>query len=65
MRMKFNMRSVVRKFTRDESGATAIEYGLFAALIAAVIVATVATLGGQVHEGLKAVTEALPDLPSS
>ena len=62
MRVKFNLRSFVHKFTRDESGATAIEYGLFAALIAAVIVGTVATLGEQVHEGLEAVKDALPAL---
>ncbi len=30
---------------RDESGASAVEYGLFLALIAAVIIATVALLG--------------------
>lgn len=32
----------------DESGASAAEYGLFLALIAAAIMATVATLGGDV-----------------
>jgi pilus assembly protein Flp/PilA len=33
---------------RSEAGATAVEYGLFLALIAAVIVATVAVLGTEV-----------------
>lgn len=33
----------------DESGATAVEYGLLVALIAGVIVAIVATLGGQIN----------------
>lgn len=37
----------IRKFAKDEDGATAIEYGLFAALVGAVIVGTVATLGTQ------------------
>lgn len=31
---------------RDERGATAVEYGLIAALIAVAIIATVTTLGG-------------------
>ena len=31
---------------KDESGATAIEYGLLAALIAVVIIGVVASLGG-------------------
>src|SRR5688500_20409858 len=35
---------------RNEEGATAVEYGLMVALIAAVIVATVALLGDEIHE---------------
>ncbi len=34
------------KFIDDESGATAIEYGLIAALIAVGIIAAATTLGG-------------------
>ena len=45
------------RFGKDESGATAIEYGLFAALIGAVIVATVATLGGQTNTGFQTVSD--------
>jgi pilus assembly protein Flp/PilA len=33
------------RFHRDESGATAIEYGLIVALIAVVIIAAVTTVG--------------------
>jgi pilus assembly protein Flp/PilA len=33
------------KFFRDEDGATAIEYGLIAALIAVVIIGAVTTVG--------------------
>jgi pilus assembly protein Flp/PilA len=39
------MFSSLRKFVRDESGATAIEYGLIASLIALVIIASVAVVG--------------------
>ncbi|UOA25416.1 Flp family type IVb pilin [Pseudosulfitobacter sp. DSM 107133] len=49
----------IKRFARDEDGATAIEYGLFAALIAAVIVGTVATLGTNVHTGFQTVNTAL------
>lgn len=45
------MFAFIRKFRQDKSGATAIEYGLLAALIAAVIVGTVATLGTTVNTG--------------
>lgn len=39
------MKNLVSRFLKDESGATAIEYGLIAALIAVVIIAGVTTLG--------------------
>ncbi|MCX7350000.1 MAG: Flp family type IVb pilin [Alphaproteobacteria bacterium] len=38
------MKNLVR-FLRDDSGATAIEYGLLAALIAVVIIGAVRTVG--------------------
>jgi pilus assembly protein Flp/PilA len=36
----------IRAFGQDESGATAIEYGLIAALIAVAIIAALQTLSG-------------------
>jgi len=36
----------IKNFFKDEEGATAVEYGLMVALIAAVIVGAVTTLGG-------------------
>ena len=38
--------TALAKFIDDESGATAIEYGLIAALIAVGIIAAATTLGG-------------------
>jgi pilus assembly protein Flp/PilA len=38
--------SFAKALGRDESGATAIEYGLLAALIAVVIIGAVMSLGG-------------------
>lgn len=40
------MSKVMRTFMKDESGATAIEYGLIAGLVAVAIVAALTTLGG-------------------
>ncbi len=48
------------RFTSEEKGATAVEYGLLVALIAAVIVGTVLTLGQDVLRGFTTVTTALP-----
>ena len=43
------MKSLVTSFVKDESGATAIEYGLIAAGISVVIIATVQALGTQLN----------------
>lgn len=39
------MKSLFTRFASDESGATAIEYGMIAALIAVAIIATLRTVG--------------------
>jgi pilus assembly protein Flp/PilA len=47
--------------SRDsEQGATAVEYGMLVALIAAVIVVVVTTLGGQVNDAFQTISDALP-----
>ena len=45
---------------KSERGATAVEYGLLVALIAAVIVVTVAALGGKVNAAFTTVNNAIP-----
>jgi pilus assembly protein Flp/PilA len=40
------MRKYLTQLLRDEAGATAIEYGLIAALIAVAIIAGATTVGG-------------------
>ena len=39
------MKNLFARFTQDESGATAIEYGLIAGLIAVAIIAGASSLG--------------------
>ena len=39
------MYAILTRFARDESGATAVEYGLIAGLIAVVIITAVTTVG--------------------
>ncbi|MGM7777612.1 Flp family type IVb pilin [Arthrobacter sp. KNU-44] len=48
-----------QQLVRSETGATAVEYGLLVALIAAVIVAIVITLGGQINTAFTSVSTAL------
>jgi pilus assembly protein Flp/PilA len=44
------MLTAITTFIRDEEGATAVEYGLMAALIAAVIIAAVTAVGTSLSE---------------
>jgi len=50
----------VMKFWNDEEGATAIEYGLLAALIAAVIITVVGQIGTKLNTAFTAVNTGLP-----
>jgi pilus assembly protein Flp/PilA len=54
------MRNFVTRFLKDESGATAIEYGLIAALIAVVIVTAVGLVGTKLQGVFNNVQAALP-----
>jgi pilus assembly protein Flp/PilA len=47
------------RFARDESGATAIEYGLIAALIAVVIIAVLKNVGTNLSTKFTAVSTGL------
>lgn len=51
------MKQVLRRFVRDESGATAIEYGLIAAIIAVGLIASLQTLQGDLKDTFKAVSD--------
>ncbi|MES2316957.1 MAG: Flp family type IVb pilin [Pseudomonadota bacterium] len=51
--------SAVRTFIADEEGVTALEYGMIAALIAAVIVTAVTTLGEGVREAFTTIADAI------
>ena len=46
-------------FLRDEEGATAIEYGLIAALISVVIIVTVTLVGNNLTAVFQAIANAL------
>ncbi|PWE18763.1 Flp family type IVb pilin [Marinicauda salina] len=53
------MKNLVSRFIKDESGATAIEYGLIAALIAVGIIAALTTLGGNLSGTFSNVANSL------
>jgi len=53
------MTNLVTRFVRDESGATAIEYGLIAAGISVAIIAVVQGLGSRLNTTFTSVSTAL------
>ncbi len=50
----------VMSFVNDEEGATAIEYGLLAALISAVIIGVVTTIGTKLNTAFTTINTKLP-----
>jgi pilus assembly protein Flp/PilA len=54
------MSKFVTRFLKNESGATAIEYGLIAALISVVIIGALQALGGNLNTKFGTVSNALP-----
>ena len=53
------MKNLVSRFVKDESGATAIEYGLIAAGISVAIIAVVQGLGSKLNTTFQSVSDAL------
>ncbi len=53
------MKNLFSRFANDESGATAIEYGLIAALIAVVIIGSVRLLGTELTTTFGTVSTAI------
>jgi pilus assembly protein Flp/PilA len=51
--------STFRKFLKDESGATAIEYGLIAALVSVVVIATLTAVGDNLNATFREVADNL------
>jgi pilus assembly protein Flp/PilA len=53
------MTKFISRFAKDESGATAIEYGLIAALIAVALITILGTLGGNLKDTFTTVSDKL------
>jgi pilus assembly protein Flp/PilA len=51
--------STFRRFVKDDSGATAIEYGLIAALVSVAIIAMLTLLGDNLNATFKTVADEL------
>jgi pilus assembly protein Flp/PilA len=56
---EYTMTNLFNRFVKDESGATAIEYGLIAALVSVVIIGALTTLGTKLTSTFTAVSDKL------
>ncbi|GAB2459840.1 Flp family type IVb pilin [Comamonas humi] len=53
------MMNAIKNFWKDEEGATAIEYGLIAGLIAVLLVTSLTGIGVELEKKFKAIWDAL------
>ena len=53
------MQNLFARFAKDESGATAIEYGLIAALLSVAIIAILTSMSGSLQKTYSSVDSAL------
>ena len=53
------MQNLFSRFVKDESGATAIEYGLIASLISVAVIGAARGLGGQIGNTMNTVTTSM------
>jgi pilus assembly protein Flp/PilA len=56
---EYPMTKIFARFVNDESGATAIEYGLIAALVSVVIIGALTTLGTKLTSTFTSVSSSL------
>lgn len=59
------MQNLMKRFARDESGATAIEYGLIAALISVTIIIVLTSIGTNLQARFSEVSTALANAGGS
>lgn len=59
------MTKLFARFAKDESGATAIEYGLIAALISVALIAGATTLGTNINATLDGIAQQIQPPPAN
>ena len=59
------MKSLVTRFAKDESGATAIEYGLIAALVSVAAIGALSALGDSLSQIFSFVSSTLSSAVSA
>jgi pilus assembly protein Flp/PilA len=63
--MELSMKKLLSRFLKDESGATAIEYGLIAALVSVAIITALTTLGSSLKGIFTSISDKLNNAGAS
>ena len=58
--MYANVKSLVKRFAGEKDGATMLEYGILAGLIAVVSIGVIATIGQDILSAFQAIEKELP-----
>ena len=58
------MRNFITRSAKDESGATAIEYGLIAALMAVAVIAAISILGPELESAFTKIGDQMDEVPA-
>jgi len=58
------MTNLIQRFWNDEEGATAIEYGLIAGLIAVALIVALTALGADLSTLFQGIADRLPAVPA-
>lgn len=58
------MKNLIKRFAQDESGATAIEYSLIAALIGVVLITGATMVGTQINAKFQTIAAAITNAGS-
>ena len=59
--MGIAMNDVIKRFVREDRGATMVEYGIMVGLIAAVCIAIIGLMGGEIRDVFAGVEADLAD----
>ena len=59
------MKNIFARFAKDESGATAIEYGLIAGLVSVAIIGILSTMSGNLQSVFSTISDSLSGAATS
>lgn len=59
------MKNLLKRFVKEESGATMVEYAILVALVSVAAIGVITLIGPEITAAFQTVTGALPDAPAA